>query len=223
MTSRRAVDRLYGELSPAEAYAAFLIAAEQGDWATAGEVVRAMPSDRVAVERSELLSWHEGFAAVVEEFDRELRVAHAQCEAARIVHQASELGAVALAGTARQMYLAGVAAASGDPDSRKHQKKASEIWRAALDKLQPDIDQLSEAESAARQRAADLVHGFDGVCQAAGIDPDVVVRGLPAIEVQVLDEVRGTSPSPDSRTWLLCFAGLLLDHVSDDALDELAA
>ena len=223
MTSRRAVDRLYGELSPAEAYAAFLIAAEQGDWATAGAVVRAMPSDRVAVERSELLSWHEGFRSVVEEFNREIRIALAEREAARIIDRSSQLTAATMASTAQQMYLSGVAAAAGDADSREHERKANDISKAILDKMQPEIERSGEAESAARRRAAVLVHGFDSACRAAGVDPDVVVRGLPTIEVEVLDEVRVTPPSKDARAWLLSFAEILLVHVNDDAPDDLAA
>jgi hypothetical protein len=223
MTGRRTVDRLYDELSPAEAYAAFLFAVAQGNWPTAGEVVKAMPSYRVVVERSELLSWHEGFAALVEEFDREVRDSLAQSEAARVAHQSSQLTAGTMASIAQQMYLSGVAAAAGDADSQRHQEKANDISKAVLDRMQPEIERSSEVEAAARQHAADLVHGFDGACQAAGIDPDVVLRGLPAIGVEVLDEVRATSPSSDSRTWLLCFAGILLDHVGDDALDDLAA
>jgi len=123
---------------------------------------------------------------------------------------------------ASQMYLSGVAAASGDTDSQAHQGKAKDISKAALDKMQPEVEEWSEVESAARQRAADLVYGFDSVCQAAGIDPDVVARGLPAIGVEVLDDLREISPSQDAEARLLCFARILLDHVSDEALPELA-
>lgn len=48
MTGRRAVNRLYDELSPAEAYGAVLFAVAQDDRKTAGEVISAMPSYDVA-------------------------------------------------------------------------------------------------------------------------------------------------------------------------------
>lgn len=219
MTRRRAVNRLYGELSMPEAYGAFLIATGRADWKTAREVVSATPHHDVVFQRSDLMEWHEGFMALVDEFDRELQISLADSEAARIVHESSRVTVEMTASLAAEMYLSGVAAESGDADSLAHQEKAKEIAEAVLDKSQYTLKRLSERETAARQSAADLVLGFDSACRAAGFDPDVVARGHSTHEPEVLDDLRYVSPSPNANEWRLHFAEILLDHVSDAALD----
>lgn len=219
MTSWRAVNRLYGELSSAEAYGAFLSAAARADWRTAREVVSATPHDDVVLRRSELMQWQEEFMEIAGEFDRALQASLAESEKARAVLEALGLQTQMTASLASQMYLAGVAAGSGDADAAAHREEAGEISEAVLGKSQREVEGFREREAAARESAADVVYGFDGACQAAGIDPDAVISIHSTAAPEVLEDLRRVSPSPNANEWRLCFAGILLKHVGDVVLE----
>lgn len=214
MTGRRTVARLHKQLSPAEAYSALLMARERGDTTTARQIVGAMPAYDLVLQRSELMDWHEGLADAAGVFDRELQVALARSETLSIVDEFADAQREKMASVASHMYLCGVAAASGVVDSDAHLAKAADIAIAVLQKTESSTTRCREAASAARQSAADVVHGFDSMCQAVGVDPDVVVRSHAIIETSRLDDLREVPPSDNCEEWFYCFLEILYERVS---------